>query len=136
LAAPERAFLDELQAPVVLVRTKADLVSTEDDEGVRVSSVTGEGLEDVRSALARVAFSSLLARADLEPMVTRERHRAALRVALEEVEAFRTTRASGMESAVAAVHLRAAIRALEDIIGLVTTEDVLDRLFASFCVGK
>ncbi|MCZ6916195.1 MAG: tRNA uridine-5-carboxymethylaminomethyl(34) synthesis GTPase MnmE [Gemmatimonadetes bacterium] len=133
----EREFLAELQAPVVLVRTKADLVSTcDDEEGIRVSSMSGEGLKLLRSDLARLAFSSLLPRADLEPLVTRERHRAALRSALEEVEAFRSVRASGMESAVAAVHLRAAVRALEDIIGVVTTEDVLDRLFATFCVGK
>ena len=98
--------------------------------------LSGEGLKLLRSDLARLAFSSLLPRADLEPLVTRERHRAALRSALEEVEAFRSVRASGMESAVAAVHLRAAVRALEDIIGVVTTEDVLDRLFATFCVGK
>ena len=136
LDAAEREFLDQLQAPVVLVRTKADLVPTDHDQGVRVSSVTGEGLAEVRSALARVAFANLLARADLEPVVTRERHRAALRVAFDEVEAFRSTRASGLESAVAAVHLRAALRALEEIIGVVTTEDVLDRLFATFCVGK
>jgi tRNA modification GTPase len=136
LDAAEREFVEGLGAPVVLVRTKADLASIDDDQGVRVSSVTGEGLEDVRSALARVAFANSLTRADLEPMVTRERHRAALRVAFEEVEAFRSTRASGLESAVAAVHLRSALRALEDIIGVVTTEDVLDRLFATFCVGK
>jgi tRNA modification GTPase len=81
LDASEREFLEQLHAPVVLVRTKADLVPGAADEGMRVSSVTGEGLDEVRSALARVAFANLLARADLEPMVTRERHRAALRVA-------------------------------------------------------
>ena len=37
---------------------------------------------------------------------------------------------------VAATHLRAAVTALEDVIGLVTTDDVLDRVFSSFCVGK
>jgi tRNA modification GTPase len=37
---------------------------------------------------------------------------------------------------VAAVHLRAATRELEEIIGVVDVEDVLDRLFRTFCVGK
>jgi tRNA modification GTPase len=37
---------------------------------------------------------------------------------------------------IAAVHLRAAVHALEEIIGAVDTEDILDRLFAEFCVGK
>jgi tRNA modification GTPase len=37
---------------------------------------------------------------------------------------------------VAAVHLREATRHLEELIGVVDVEDVLDRLFSSFCVGK
>jgi tRNA modification GTPase len=37
---------------------------------------------------------------------------------------------------VAATHLKSAVLALEELIGAVTREDVLDRLFASFCVGK
>ncbi|MCH8255911.1 MAG: hypothetical protein IID06_11225 [Gemmatimonadetes bacterium] len=68
--------------------------------------------------------------------MTRERHRAALQVALEETEAFRDSRIAGLEGAVAAIHLQAAVRALEDIIGVVTADDILDRVFASFCVGK
>ena len=37
---------------------------------------------------------------------------------------------------VAGTHLRAAMRALEDVIGAVGVEDVLDRVFSAFCVGK
>jgi tRNA modification GTPase len=41
-----------------------------------------------------------------------------------------------VDAAAAATHLRAAVGALDDLIGVVTPDDVLDRLFASFCVGK
>jgi tRNA U34 5-carboxymethylaminomethyl modifying GTPase MnmE/TrmE len=41
-----------------------------------------------------------------------------------------------VEAAVAATHLRAAVSSLEDLIGVVTRDDVLDRLFSDFCVGK
>ena len=37
---------------------------------------------------------------------------------------------------VVAVHLRVAVAALEDLVGVVDTDDVLDRVFRSFCVGK
>ena len=37
---------------------------------------------------------------------------------------------------VAAVHLRAAVGALEELVGAVDVEDVLDRVFRTFCVGK
>jgi tRNA modification GTPase len=43
---------------------------------------------------------------------------------------------AGLDGVVAATHLRSAVTALDDVIGLVSTEDVLDRVFATFCVGK
>jgi len=60
----------------------------------------------------------------------------ALERALEEVNTFHTAREGGLDAAVAATHLRAAVGALDDLIGVVTPDDVLDRVFASFCVGK
>jgi len=103
---------------------------------IAVSAVTGEGLADLRRKLAEVAYGRLLALGDVEPVVTRARHRSALERALSEVEAFHTARGSGVDAAAAATHLRAAVGALDDLIGVVTPDDVLDRVFASFCVGK
>jgi tRNA modification GTPase len=98
--------------------------------------VTGEGLAELRRRLAEVAFGRLLALGDVEPVVTRARHRDALERALQEVEAFQNDRRRGVDAAAAATHLRAALGALDDLIGVVTPDDVLDRVFASFCVGK
>jgi len=72
----------------------------------------------------------------LEPFVTRARHRISLARAREEIGGFRTARSQGVDAAVAATHLRAAVGALEDVVGVVTTDEVLDRVFSSFCVGK
>lgn len=64
-------------------------------------------------------------------------HRRALEEALEELRAFRRAWGDeGLPAPVAAVHLRAAAGALEGVIGAVGVEDVLDRVFATFCVGK
>ena len=123
-------FLAQLHAPVIVVRTKADL------GGEGVSVVTGQGLPELRRRLAEVAFGRLLALGDVEPVVTRARHRAALERALTELEAFRNARERGIDAAATATHLRAAVLALDDLIGAVTPEDVLDRVFAAFCVGK
>ena len=129
---PARAtFLDQVQAPVVVVRTKVDLSG-----GEGVSVVTGAGLDTLRKRLAEVAFGQLLALGDVEPVVTRARHRTALERALAELEAFADARAAGVDAAAAATHLRATILALDDLIGVVTPDDVLDRVFATFCVGK
>ncbi len=132
-------FLAQVNAPVLVVVTKIDLADGDtarprDRPGV--SAVTGEGLADLRRRLAETAFGRLLALGDVEPVVTRARHRTALERALAEVEAFRVARRSGVDAAAAATHLRAAMGALDDLIGVVTPDDVLDRVFASFCVGK
>jgi tRNA modification GTPase len=122
---------------VLLVRTKADVAPAGGADGdLAVSALTGAGLVALRDRLAALAFAQLSATADPGPVLTRERHRAALTRALEEVQEFAAARRAGLEAVVAATHLRAAVSALEDLIGLVTPDDVLDRVFASFCVGK
>jgi len=139
-AGSERAeFLAQCGAPVVTVQTKTDLVDQPTARALdrlAVSAVTGEGLDALKRRLAEVAFGQLLELGDIEPVVTRARHRVALERALAEVEAFGAARGQGVDAAAAATHLRAAVSALDDLIGAVTPDDVLDRVFASFCVGK
>ena len=133
--------------PRVAVLTKADvlaanLVAEADElEGVEatvaVSATMREGLDrllsEVHSVLERYV-------GDLHPelpVVTRERHRTALRSAQDELDRFLSmwgTRAA--PASVAAVHIRSATHALDELIGSVEVDDVLDRVFRSFCVGK
>ena len=134
---PSRAaFLAQVIAPVVVVRTKADRPSGRPAVGPSVSAVTGQGMTELRRRLAEVAFGKLLALGDVEPVVTRARHRTALERALAELEAFWSARMAGVDAAATATHLRAAVLALDELIGAVTPDDVLDRVFAAFCVGK
>jgi tRNA modification GTPase len=136
--AERETFLTACTAPVVIVMTKADLVPVPRPPSPVsfVSVVTGEGLAELRRRLAESAFGRLLSLGDVEPVVTRARHRAALERALAEVDAFHIARERGVDAAAAATHLRAALGALDELIGAVTPDDVLDRLFATFCVGK
>jgi tRNA modification GTPase len=127
------------QKPVIEVVTKSDLPprpSARPPDSPSVSVVTGQGLAELRRRLAEVAFGRLLALGDVEPVVTRARHRTALERALAELDAFWAARDTRVDAAAAATHLRAAVLALDDLIGAVTPEDVLDRVFAAFCVGK
>jgi tRNA modification GTPase len=133
----ERKFCEELGDRLVLVNTKADLISGKGkNAGLWVSVIDGSGLPDLREALAVKAFGSEMARADLAPALTRARHRTALEKARVELSEFSESMANGVEAVVASVHLRAAVLAMEEIIGVVTTEDVLESVFSSFCIGK
>ena len=125
----------------LVIRTKADLVGREcrqraPPDTIFVSALTGSGLPGLHRELVRSMFTVVGSTLGSEPVITRARHRVALETALAEVEAFGSSRASGVETVVAATHLRAAVTALETLVGLVTPEEVLDRVFASFCVGK
>ncbi len=134
LGSDEAAILGE--RPCLLVRTKADLARPGSPEGLPVSVVTGAGLDALRRQAAEHLFAGGRAYADLEPLLTRERHRVALaRAAAALADAAPELGATG-DAALAAHHVHQATLALEELIGVVGVEEVLDRVFAAFCVGK
>ena len=103
---------------------------------IATSVVTGEGLEELGRVLPGMVFGGLVqANADT-PVVTRRRHRRALERAVEELSAFERALAKRIPAEVAATHLRPAETALEDILGIVTLDEILDRVFRDFCIGK
>ncbi|MFI5228248.1 MAG: tRNA uridine-5-carboxymethylaminomethyl(34) synthesis GTPase MnmE [Gemmatimonadales bacterium] len=134
----------------ILVRTKVDLIRRRDGAPVlvdargadavarvAVSAETGEGLDQLVSAMVAAASRDAAGIDTDEPLLTRARHRYAIGRALDEVRAFRARWAAGdVPSTVAGVHLREATSTLEDLIGAVDVDDVLDELFRRFCVGK
>lgn len=141
-AEDELAFLGGRDpARTVVVRTKADLAPSDDSasvagiRSVAVSAATGVGMDALAAALPRMAFGHI---ADVgeAPVVTRERHARALRRARDELDAFLVALDERVPMELAATHLHDAAGALEDLIGAVTVDDVLDRVFGDFCVGK
>ena len=129
------------KASVIEVRTKSDLMNTAErsllNGAVAVSAETGAGLAQLSDAIAATLSASKGSLVLDAPLVTRERQRSALQRALGELEEFRAAWAEGsVPPVVAAVHLREATRELEELIGTVDIEDVLDRVFSAFCVGK
>jgi tRNA modification GTPase len=123
-------------APVLLVQTKSDLDRPRAAEGVSVSAVTGEGLDALAKMIGGI-LEDRFATIHEAPMLTRARHRQGVSAARYELEAFRTAWVGGdPPSSVAAVHLRQAAHHLAELIGSVDVEDVLARVFSTFCVGK
>jgi tRNA modification GTPase len=139
LGADEAGIVTE--RPTQVVRTKADLDGGAPDGGVRVSAVTGEGLEEVRRAVAERVFADRIALADLEPALTRARHRTALSRASAALADARdqlvgSGDAGAGDAVLVAHHVREATTALDELVGAVDIEEILDRVFANFCVGK
>ena len=144
-AEPDETAIAETR-PTLLVRTKLDLTGRTEGEGVGVSVVTGVGLDRLRRAVAERVFAERMSLGDLEPALTRARHRTALdrarmalAGALEQMGGAGAGPVGGAaiaDAVLAAHHVRQAATALDELIGTVDVEDVLDRVFASFCVGK
>jgi tRNA modification GTPase len=120
------------------VCTMNDLSSADDrNADVSVSARTGDGLADLRGAIARAIVERYPKPAAGVPIILRARHESALRVARDELSEFRSVWGAGaLPATVAAVHVRSAVHALDELIGAVDVEDVLARLFERFCVGK
>jgi tRNA modification GTPase len=143
------ALRGRVRAPIIAVRTKRDINPPSEAEliagcsatgatlAVAVSAETGDGLEELLLTVARMATDDAIELQTDAPILTRERHRFAVGKALDEVRAFREAwRERALPAPVAAVHLREAVTTLEDLIGAVDIDDVLDEVFRRFCVGK
>jgi tRNA modification GTPase len=71
-----------------------------------------------------------------EPFVSSARHLAALQTAKADLVAFFNAEAAGHYDELLAFELQNAARALSSILGTIDVEDVLDKIFRDFCVGK
>lgn len=138
LQADMRVFLTEsdttsefdLQDGDVVLKAKADLL---DDKSNAVSGQTGHGVEE----LVERVKSTLSARASGVGIATRLRHKLAMERGVGALNKAMTLIPQGEVTAdIAAEELRTAIRALDSLVGRVDIENVLDEIFASFCLGK
>ena len=158
----EREFLAGLaDVPTVLLRTKADLGSgaqtgedqvsegqasgdgqpndlndTHVSESVELSVVDGTGLGRLHALLPEMVYGGLVRTGTSVPALTRARQSEAVRRARDHVVAFMNALKRGAPVAVASSELRPAETALEELLGLISTDEILDRIFREFCIGK
>jgi tRNA modification GTPase len=124
---------------ILAVRTKADLVARPGSgpDAIEVSAKTGSGITALREAIE----AAVMARSGTDDRVTEvvasARQRAALVTARDEMARFLNAwRARELPAPVIAAHLRAAVTALDELIGVIDVDDVLGKIFSTFCVGK
>jgi tRNA modification GTPase len=126
-------------APVIVVATKGDLVShsVKKSADVVVSAHTGDGLRELLETIEAMLASEQGTPALDAPVLTRARHRVAVERATSELDQFLVAwRDDMLPASVSATHVRVAVDALSELIGVVHVDDVLDVVFRSFCVGK
>jgi len=102
---------------------------------VKTSMLTGQGLEDLKTVISNEAIHSDSISPD-SVIITNARHRDALRKAKTDVEHALSSLDMAMPPELVAVDLRGALNNLGLIVGKTTTDDILDRVFSQFCIGK
>ena len=139
LAYRELAGTLPAQVPVTLVYNKSDLMdagAVAAPSGVPrldVSALTGEGLDGLRAHLkSSMGYFTL----ESGSVSARQRHLEALARARASVEEAARVLKETRAGELVAQELRAAQRALDEISGEFTNEDLLGRIFSSFCIGK
>ncbi len=98
-----------------------------------ISALTGEGIDALRDAVRSALLGTSLPHRDL---LTHERHLVALKRSGKALARTRETLLSRVPGEVIAVELREALDALGEIVGETTSDDILDRIFQTFCIGK
>jgi tRNA modification GTPase len=131
-AAPH--FDDAIDSRTIRLWNKVDIAAAAAGagEGLRVSAKTGAGLDELIAVLAEQAEALLCGAESI--LVTRERHRAALAACVECLDRALATPDGHVE--LTAEDLRLAAGHLGRVTGRIGVEDLLDVIFADFCIGK
>jgi tRNA modification GTPase len=120
----------------LVVLTKCDVSSRTilESEAIRTSAVSGLGLDTLRQALRQAVRA--VPRGETAAVLTVERCGESLRAASDSLaRAAELNRMGGREELVAA-EIRGALADLGRVVGAVYTDDILDRIFSRFCIGK
>ena len=132
---PASLFADEL-----LVLNKVDLVADRDalPAGIQISCRSGEGIENLVQAILAKATGRSSALGEAAPDVTaiNTRHRDCLLKAKGHLGAAIALLESGEPPELVAVELRSALGDVGEIVGEAGTEEILGKIFSSFCIGK
>lgn len=119
----------------LLVWNKIDLPGSSPGSGLNISCATGDGIDQLKDALlAKVRGGSVQIRESAS--VINSRHQACLARADDALARAEQSMSGGIEPELIAIDLRFALDAVGEVIGRVDTEDILGRIFGTFCIGK
>ncbi|NLD17691.1 MAG: tRNA uridine-5-carboxymethylaminomethyl(34) synthesis GTPase MnmE [Tissierellia bacterium] len=132
-------FAKDKEKIVIINKTdldpKLDLEKLKDYKYIMMSIVDGTGIDVLQDEIKRLFFEDKITSSD-DIMVSNIRHIEALRRAIAALESAISDLEVGIPLDLVEVDLNICIDELGNITGKTTTEDVLDRIFSEFCIGK
>jgi len=142
----DRRLIEQVEGRAALIAlNKSDLVTADrdcvDEEALewaglpvlRTSATTGAGIAELRSAILRLATGGAAA----EPgMLTSVRHHTAIATAISGLDDAALAVGNGIPHEMVLLDLYRTLWALDSLTGQTTPDDILNRIFSSFCIGK
>jgi tRNA modification GTPase len=133
LEAADEALISHAQGKMLVVANKCDLAPA--PRGLGVSALTGEGIPELRRAIV----DAIAPRGQIEQeggFITSLRHEQLLRESQEALQQALTANGLGIPHEMLLLDLYAALRPIDAITGATTADDILNRIFSTFCIGK
>jgi tRNA modification GTPase len=125
--------------PVIVVGNKCDLGTSGllpfRDQSIRTSAVTGEGIAELRAAILRHVGGEAGAQAE-SGFLTNVRHQGLINDSLAALDAAKNAVTGKVPHEMLLLDLYNALRPLDAITGATTTDDILNLIFSTFCIGK
>jgi tRNA modification GTPase len=126
--------------PHLLVANKSDLVVTREPaldalRPIWISAKSGEGLDTLRESM-RSFLGSNRAESVAESVLTTARQHESVMRAAESLRTGESALRAGTPHEMVLLDLYASLTALNELTGEITTEDILGRIFSTFCIGK
>jgi tRNA modification GTPase len=133
----DRELIDRAaaQGRFLLVANKSDIGALDLPGAVRVSALTGDGIEELRRAILGVIAPDGLMEQN-GAVITNLRQEAALREALAGLEQAGAAIDGSVPHEMLLLDLYGALSAVDELTGKTTADDILNRIFATFCIGK
>ena len=129
-----RPLLSLPRHPNLLVQTKLDLIPTADPhEGICVSAASGQNLDLLRHELSRLAFGTPTTAPD--SLALNSRHLQSIDDTLTSLNRAQSALDTAADEIIA-LELRDALQSLGQILGQLTPDDLLGKIFSTFCIGK
>jgi len=127
--------------PAILVENKADITSVQflvpssQLRRVRTSALTSEGISELRAEILRHVGGELDGRSETG-FLTNARHQGLVRDSLAGLEAAAVAVGNRIPHEMVLLDLYSALRALDEITGATSSDDILNLIFSRFCIGK
>ncbi len=120
----------------IIVLNKVDLIQRDFEDVIKVSAKTGYGINELKERIEKRARASIEKLNSSDSVLIAERQYGLVKKCFEELEEAMEAKFYGYSIDMISINIRNAVEQLDLLTGRVYVDDLLDRIFSNFCVGK